>query len=293
MENNRKLNHEQAAALRTFRTANGRSWKAKLMTCWGTGNYGSLPFSQSGPLQRVRNEFGPAWLQKLSTKELEAAAAEPNAAQVESGDEITSTSDGSRHVVTSVDANNVYYTDGKEDGVVQRGEFAAKFGAPAGEPAAFPVTAESLRQAIPDSDGPEGVGYRSALESMALALMQQGVSEAVIGNAVTTAIDAYVDSAEASTAYTVVGHEEESNVLIIAHVSAEDSLNAFASAAAKHPDAMFSVAVAGHWECGKAFTLPGESLVSAETVAEQTEVFGDPYYPPDADAMHVSQHSPM
>lgn len=274
MDDKIELSNEQREALRAFRTANGRSWKSKLMNCWMSGNYRGLSFDQSGPLQSVRNQFGPEWLQKLTGRELDAVPSAVNAA-VAAGDEITSAVDGSRHVVTSADDQNIYYTDGNEDGMVARADFAASFGGSQAS-AAFVVTPESLRQAIPDADGPEGVGYRNAIESMMLALLQQGVSKQLVDNAVTTALDAYANNADADSDYTVVGHEEDTNQLIVAHVSADDGLNAFAAAAAKHPDAVFSVAVAGHWTEGDVFALPGEALVSAETVLEQPDVFGEP-----------------
>lgn len=48
-----------------------------------------------------------------------------------------------------------------------------------------------LRQAIPDTDGLEAMGFRHGLESMVLALRANGVQPAVIDACVTEALDAY------------------------------------------------------------------------------------------------------
>jgi hypothetical protein len=62
MENN-KPTAEQLEALKTFAAANGRRWKAVLRDCWMAGGYNSETGSYiDGPLQQVRNTFGPSWL---------------------------------------------------------------------------------------------------------------------------------------------------------------------------------------------------------------------------------------
>ncbi|MDH0342041.1 hypothetical protein [Chromobacterium haemolyticum] len=52
------LDHAQRAALITFRAQNGRSWKQKLNDGW-------LKAAYPGPLQQIRNQFGPEWLANL------------------------------------------------------------------------------------------------------------------------------------------------------------------------------------------------------------------------------------
>jgi hypothetical protein len=52
------LSLNQRAALIEFRIKNGRSWKEKLHEGW-------LRAAYPGALQQIRNEFGPAWLNKL------------------------------------------------------------------------------------------------------------------------------------------------------------------------------------------------------------------------------------
>lgn len=49
------LNGEQAAAIVAFAMDNGRTWKEALRTAWMNGKC-------SGPLQEIRNAFGPSWL---------------------------------------------------------------------------------------------------------------------------------------------------------------------------------------------------------------------------------------
>lgn len=77
-------------------------------------------------------------------------------------------------------------------------------------------------------------------------------------------------------AFTVIGHHASSRELFVEYVNASDALNAFATAAAMHPGAEFSVAIAGHLEEGKEICFPGESLVDSETILEQEDVFGVP-----------------
>ncbi len=49
------LDADQRAALMTFRLQNGRDWKPKLLDGWQASRF-------PGPLQQIRNAFGPAWL---------------------------------------------------------------------------------------------------------------------------------------------------------------------------------------------------------------------------------------
>lgn len=49
----------------------------------------------------------------------------------------------------------------------------------------------NLKEVIPDSDGSYGIGFRDALESITLALLQRGVSQPDVDAAVLTAMDAY------------------------------------------------------------------------------------------------------
>lgn len=49
------LTTEQLAALQQFAAAHGRAWKADLRYDWSAGR-------STGPLQEVRNTFGPSWL---------------------------------------------------------------------------------------------------------------------------------------------------------------------------------------------------------------------------------------
>jgi hypothetical protein len=50
-----KLTPEQLAALRSYAAEHGRTWKSQLNDDWMNGR-------ASGPLQQVRNQFGPSWL---------------------------------------------------------------------------------------------------------------------------------------------------------------------------------------------------------------------------------------
>ncbi len=54
------MTNEQIEAIQQWAKKNGRYWKAALRDAWMTGDYGS--FEQSAELQRIRNEYGPAWL---------------------------------------------------------------------------------------------------------------------------------------------------------------------------------------------------------------------------------------
>jgi hypothetical protein len=49
------LTPEQLAALRAYAAEHGRTWKSQLNDDWMNGR-------ASGPLQQIRNQFGPSWL---------------------------------------------------------------------------------------------------------------------------------------------------------------------------------------------------------------------------------------
>ena len=55
------LTIEQAAALTEFRLKNGPDWKEKLAAGWMKAAY-------PGPLQQIRNNFGPEWLDRLEVQ---------------------------------------------------------------------------------------------------------------------------------------------------------------------------------------------------------------------------------
>ena len=55
-----ELAPEHAAALLEFAREHGRYWKAVLNECWMSGIY--PPGVDGGPLQQVRNQYGPSWL---------------------------------------------------------------------------------------------------------------------------------------------------------------------------------------------------------------------------------------
>lgn len=74
--------------------------------------------------------------------------------------------------------------------------------------------------------------------------------------------------------YTVIGVIEETGQIIAHHVAAKCSTSAFTAAAEKDPSLSMVVALPGHQREGKELTFPGEGMVDAETVLEQTEVFG-------------------
>jgi hypothetical protein len=54
-----ELTAEQLAALRSYADEHGRTWKAQLNYEWMSG-------TASGPLQQIRNAFGPSWLVRFS-----------------------------------------------------------------------------------------------------------------------------------------------------------------------------------------------------------------------------------
>lgn len=57
-----KPNEEQLAALRAFASRHGRYWKQALMQAWLNGKDANEPNGHL--LRQVRNELGPAWLEK-------------------------------------------------------------------------------------------------------------------------------------------------------------------------------------------------------------------------------------
>lgn len=83
-------------------------------------------------------------------------------------------------------------------------------------------------------------------------------------------------SLSSANQFSVIGHDENTRELFVEHVIAEDGLQAFAAAATRRPDGEFSAAVSGHLSVGDGgIVLPGESLVCAETVRDQLDVFGE------------------
>lgn len=52
------LTPEQRDALVEFATKNGRCWRDKLAAGW-------LKAAYPGPLQQIRNQFGPSWLYEM------------------------------------------------------------------------------------------------------------------------------------------------------------------------------------------------------------------------------------
>lgn len=53
---------EQWEALQQYADKNGRTWKAQLLDDW-------MHARVAGPLQQVRNAFGPRWLMLINIKE--------------------------------------------------------------------------------------------------------------------------------------------------------------------------------------------------------------------------------
>ena len=64
------LTRSQKEALMAFREGNGADWKEKLLAQWNVSKYPSLSQDQSAHLQQIRNQKGPAWLLKISDKDL-------------------------------------------------------------------------------------------------------------------------------------------------------------------------------------------------------------------------------
>jgi hypothetical protein len=74
--------------------------------------------------------------------------------------------------------------------------------------------------------------------------------------------------------FTVLGHYEGNDQIFSHHVEAIDSASAFAVVSKKHEEAIFVAVLDGHISEGQGINFPGDSLVDAETVLSQPEVFG-------------------
>lgn len=59
----KELTTEQLAAIRTFASQHGRTWKSELNHIWQIGRYDSG--DDSARLQQIRNSFGPTWLTRF------------------------------------------------------------------------------------------------------------------------------------------------------------------------------------------------------------------------------------
>jgi hypothetical protein len=60
---------EQIESLKRFAAANGRNWKQVLRDAWMAGGYDATTGQYiDGPLQQIRNSFGPSWLTRFSLK---------------------------------------------------------------------------------------------------------------------------------------------------------------------------------------------------------------------------------
>lgn len=68
--NTQQPTDDQVRALLAYAKANGRRWKAQLNHEWMSG-------TASGPLQQVRNSFGPSWLVRFSVTRWKALMALP------------------------------------------------------------------------------------------------------------------------------------------------------------------------------------------------------------------------
>ena len=53
---------EQWEALKTYAAEHGRTWKSQLLDDWTYAR-------TSGPLQQIRNQFGPRWLLSINILE--------------------------------------------------------------------------------------------------------------------------------------------------------------------------------------------------------------------------------
>ena len=63
------LSPEQIECLKRFAAANGRNWKQVLRDAWMAGGYDAASGQYiDGPLQQIRNTFGPSWLTRFSLK---------------------------------------------------------------------------------------------------------------------------------------------------------------------------------------------------------------------------------
>lgn len=75
-----ELDDAMLLALLDWRTRHGRCWKVPLWTAWLNGTDARAPHGAS--LRAIRNQFGPTWLDKLRTSDLEGAATARNLAAV-------------------------------------------------------------------------------------------------------------------------------------------------------------------------------------------------------------------
>lgn len=78
---------------------------------------------------------------------------------------------------------------------------------------------------------------------------------------------------EKLTDFTVVGFYEENGQIFSHHVQATSANKAFFQVAQEHPSAEFLTAIEGHLNEGNGIEFCGESVVSADTVLSQSEVF--------------------
>lgn len=76
--------------------------------------------------------------------------------------------------------------------------------------------------------------------------------------------------------FTVFAFNESTGQIVSHHVIAANGLNAFAAAAEENKDTplAFVAALDGHQSEGVGVTFPGNSIVSTDTVLEQSDVFG-------------------
>lgn len=58
------MNDEQREALRNFRAEHGKRWKRRLLAGWEISEF-------PGPLQQIRNQYGPSWLVNLKPSEVD------------------------------------------------------------------------------------------------------------------------------------------------------------------------------------------------------------------------------
>lgn len=73
--------------------------------------------------------------------------------------------------------------------------------------------------------------------------------------------------------YTVIGYYEENGQTFSHHVDATSPQNAFFKVAQEHSSACLIATLDGHLEEGKDITFAGESVVDAETILSQPDVF--------------------
>ena len=59
-----ELTDKQKAAIDFFQLRHKRNWKVELSSCWMKSSYPGVPEDHAAALQSIRNQFGPAWLNK-------------------------------------------------------------------------------------------------------------------------------------------------------------------------------------------------------------------------------------